>query len=61
MSLKLIADLEALASRVKALEAASVAKAESVAVNIEHATKDDIDALIGRIRALEAKLERKGK
>ena len=56
--MQMAADVEALKAKVKALEEALAAKVHGV----EHATKDDIDAFLSRLRALEDKiLGRKGK
>ena len=64
MSLKMAADIEALKERIKTLEEALAAKVGATIATVEHATKDDIDALLARLRQFEGRLEslsRKGK
>lgn len=61
MSMQMAADIEALKARIKTLEEALAAKVSTTVRAVEHATKDDIDAFLGRLRAIEGKIEALGR
>lgn len=61
MSMQMAADIDALKARIKALEEALAAKVSTTVHEVEHATKGDIDVFLGRLRAIEGKMEALGR
>ena len=61
MSMQMAADIDALKARIKALEEAIATRVSTTVHEVEHATKDDIDAFLGRLRAIEGKIEALGR